>query len=75
MSTAFNTRPVLGFITEGTTFAIMLGLTFASAAALALPAGPRTPLAATEAATPVAAAKPIVHTLPTVFVTGKSKRS
>ena len=57
MSTAFNTRPVLGFITEGTTFAIMLGLTFASAAALALPAGPRTPLAATEAATPVAAAK------------------
>ena len=73
MSTPFNTRPVFGFITEGTTLTVMLGLTFASAAALALPAGPRL---ATETHTlTVVAEKPVVHKLPTVFVTGKSLRT
>jgi hypothetical protein len=55
----FNTHPVLQAFSEGLNFVVMAGLTLASAAVLAIPAGPRAP-----------SAEPIL--LPTVVVTAKS---
>ena len=57
MSNTFNTRPVLNTLTEGLTLITMLGLTFASAAALAT--------------TPVDLAPQVIHQLPTVEIVGQ----
>lgn len=57
MSKSFNTRPILNTLTEGLTLVTMVGLTFASAAALA--------------AAPMQMVEPVIHQLPTVVVTAK----
>lgn len=71
--TRFNTNPVVNTLSEVLTLATMVGLTFASAAALAV-----APVDAEQAVVhqlptvEVIVHKPVVHQLPTVFVTAKS---
>lgn len=57
MSTTFNTRPVLNTLTEALTLITMVGLTFASAAALAT--------------APVEVETQVIHQLPTVEIVGQ----
>ncbi|MBB5205814.1 hypothetical protein HNQ51_003141 [Inhella inkyongensis] len=75
MIKAFNTRPVLDAVGESLTLITMVGLTFASAATLAMPAPQHE--AATEAVVhqlprvEIVAQRTVVHVLPTVIVTAK----
>ncbi|MBH9553586.1 hypothetical protein [Inhella gelatinilytica] len=70
MSTKFNTRPVLDTLSDGLTLALMAGLTFASAAAMASPMHLADEAAPILLPTVVVTAQKPIH-LPTVVLTAK----
>lgn len=71
--TRFDTNPVLNTLSEVLTLATMVGLTFASAAALAVsPVDEPAPVLHQLPAVEVVVHKPVVHQLPEVVVIAKS---
>lgn len=72
MSKRFDTRPVLNTLSEGLTLITMVGLTFASAAALATaPVELETPVIHQLPAVEIVGKKAVVHQLPTVVITAQ----